>query len=65
MPDYSEKAHQYLAEQVKIRGKIPEIAKKLDIPKAWLYKVAQGKIPNPQANRVMKIINFKKASANG
>ena len=59
MKNYSEIAKVYLAAQVKTRGSIPLIAKELSIPKAWLYKVAQGKIPNPQVNRVMKVINYK------
>jgi len=61
MKDYSKNAEDYLAEQVQVRGNIPAIAKAIDLPKAWLYKVAQGKIPNPQVNRVMKVLAHKES----
>jgi len=60
MTDYSKIAEEFLAEQVKVRGNIPKISKDTDVPKAWLYKVAQGKIPNPQVNRVMAVIKYQK-----
>ena len=59
MKNYSGIAQEFLAKQVKIRGRIPLLGKELKIPRAWLYKVAQGKIINPQANRVMSIIHYK------
>lgn len=61
MTNYSRMAEQFLAEQVKSRGNLPKISKELNIPKAWLYKVAQGKIPNPQVNRVMAILKYKES----
>lgn len=59
MIDYTDLAQKFLAKRALIRGEIPKISDRTGIPKPWLYKVAQGKIPNPQANRVMTIINYK------
>lgn len=45
----------YLKCALSERGKIRKIHRDTSIPVDWLYKVANGNIPNPQARRIEQL----------